>query len=512
MARFFRMCTGAGLVALACAGALSASPQRASAQGARRVVVQQFSGPRGSTSRAALVRSLEENGVVVLEDDEVRAARERLGLGTRIRGEQYVALGRELNVSAFVDGRVARRRRAWSLTVRVRNAADGEELGSATWGGRTAASLGGVRRNGYDRLREHLESARAPGAAAQTVPEGETPWWARGADQEAPPEPEPPEPAPERPRSTRYDVFRISIVGGTLFRSMDTMVDVYAAQRRMMPPDPATALLTETRRYQSGGIGHFELGGEAELYPGAIGDQPFPYLGAVVSFTHSIGVQSNGVNRLDGQPVAVPTNQLDFFAGLRGRYRFGPDRREPEIRIDAGYGMFQFDLGLEQLQLITPDTIIPPMQHGYLQLGAGISYGIVPTYLTAAVDFAYRIGTNSGGDMRNVWGTETPPSNGFTLGLELKTEIPEIVEGFFLALRVRYFQFTTNFEGQVGCADADECAGYMDPWSDTRLWEPWPVRPPSGGMIDLDDVVGGPQGDVTDHYVRLQLAVGYAFF
>lgn len=512
MARLFRMFTRAGLVALACASAVAAAPEPASAQ-ARRVVVQQFSGPRGSTARAALVRNLEENGVVVLDDAEVRAARERLGLGTRVRGEQYVTLARELNVSAFIDGRVARRRRAWSLTVRVRDAADGAELGNASWGGTTAASLNGVRRNGYDRLREHLESARAPGAAApQAVPEGETPWWARGADEEAPPEPDEPAAPPERPRSTRYDAFRISLVGGTLFRSMEAVVDVYATQRGMAVPDPAAALLSETRSYQSGGIGHFELGGEAELYPGAIGDQPFPYLGAVVAFTHSLGVQSNGVNRRDGQPVPVPTNQLDFFAGLRARYRFGPDRREPEIRVDAGYGIFQFDLGLEQLQLITPDTIIPPMQHGYVQLGAGISYGIVPTYLTAAVDFAYRVGTNSGGDMRNVWGTETPPSNGFTLGLELKTEIPEIVEGFFMALRVRYFQFTTNFEGQVGCANAAECAGYMDPWSDTRLWEPWPVRPPAGGMINLDDVVGGPEGDVTDHYVRLQLAVGYAFY
>ncbi len=492
--------------------ALPSAPALAQPSAAQRVVVQQFSGPRGSTSRAALVRNLEENGVVVVSDAEVREARERLSLGTRLRGEQYVELARELNVAAFIDGRVSRRRRSWALTVRVRNAADGEEIGSESWGGRTAASLGGVRRNGYDRLREHLEAARSPSAPAPQVPEGETPWYARGQDDEAPPADEEPTPAPPRPASTRYDAFRISLVGGTLFRWMETPVDVYASQRGMAPSAPTTALLTETRRYQSGGIGHFELGGEAELYPGAFGDQPFPYLGVVLAFTHSIGVQSNGTNRADGQPVAVPTNQLDFFVGVRGRYRFGAERREPEIHIDAGWGMFNFDLGLPQLQLITPDTIIPPMQHGYVQLGAGINYGIVPTYFTVGVDFAYRIGTNAGGDMRNVWGTETAPSNGASFGLEIKTEIPEIVQGFFLALRLRYFQFTTSFQGQVGCANADECAGYMDPWTDRRLWEVWPVRPPVGGSVDLNDVVGGPTADVNDNYVRLQLAVGWAFY
>lgn len=496
--------------------AIGLAPERALAQPtmARRVVVQQFSGPRGSTARAALVRNLEENGVVVVSDDEVRDARERLQLGTRIRGEQYVELARELNVVAFIDGRVARRRRAWGLTVRVRNAADGEQIGSESWGGRTAASLNGIRRNGYDRLREHLESARSPSAASQ-VPEGETPWYARGGEEdEVPPVEEEPTPAPAQPASTRYDAFRIAIVGGTLYRSMDTSVQVYASQRGLadpMSPSSASEFVDETRRYQSGGIGHFELGGEAELYPGAFGDQPFPYLGVVGAFTHSIGVQSNGVDRDSGQPVAVPTDQLDLFVGVRGRYRFGPDRREPEIHFDAGWGMFQFDLGLDQLQLITPDTIIPPMQHGYVQLGAGINYGIVPTYLTVGVDLAYRIGVSAGGDMRNVWGTETGPSNGLSLGLEIKTEIPEIVQGFFLALRLRYFQFTTNFEGQVGCANADECAGFQNPWADTRLWEVWPVEPPAGGAVDLDAVVGGPRSDVNDNYVRLQLAIGYAF-
>jgi hypothetical protein len=479
------------------------------AQPARRVIVQPFSGPQSGGARAALIRDLEENGVVVVPDDQVRAARERLGLGRRLDEEQYVALARELDVSAYVEGRVVRRRRAWSLSLRVRNGADGREVGSETWGGTTAASLGGVRRNGFARLSRYFEQTRSPAAPA-APPEAETPWYARGGPVE---EPEVVEEPPARPPSTRYDALRIEVVGGTLFRWLDTTVQVYASQRQMAPLDPTSTFLDEARRYQSGGIGHFELGGRLELYPGAFGEQPFPYLGLVVAFTHSIGVVSNGVDRSTGDTLPVPTNQLDLFVGARGRYRFGADRREPEVHLEAGWGLFHFDLGLDALQRLEPDTVIPPMQHGYVQLGGGLRYGIVPTYFTVGVDFAYRIGTHVGGDTRNVWGIDTGPSNGLIAGLELKTEIPEVAQGFYLALRVQYFHFVTAFRGQVGCARAEECAGYMDPWSDTRLWEVWPVAPPPPGTRPPENapVVGGPTSDVTDNYVRAQLAVGFAF-
>ncbi|HJL15919.1 MAG TPA: hypothetical protein RMH99_09695, partial [Sandaracinaceae bacterium LLY-WYZ-13_1] len=141
--------------------ALHAQPQPSP-----RVVVQRFRGPRGSALRRQLIRDLEDHGVVVLDDAEVRAARERLGFDRSLEGSQYVDLARELNVSAYVDGRVRRRRRRWAARIRVRNASDGERLGSATWGGRTAASLGAVRRNGYARLEEYLTQASSPAAAA----------------------------------------------------------------------------------------------------------------------------------------------------------------------------------------------------------------------------------------------------------------------------------------------------------------------------------------------------------
>jgi hypothetical protein len=500
------------LAVAACAAGSIWAPPRAAAQAARRVVVERFRGPRGGAVRRALVGDLEDHGVVVVDAAEVRAARRRLDLGRRLEDAEYVELARELNADAIVEGRVRRARRRWVATVRVRSGADGAALGTERWGGRTLASLRAIGRNGHRRLRPHLEQARAPAAAAPQSPAGQEPWYARrDAPPAAPAEPEPEEPEPPRDASTRYDSVRIAVMGGSLFRYLETPVQVYAAQRGRTPADPASALLTETRRYQSSGIGHFELGARAELYPGAFDEQPFPYLGAVVSFSHSLGLQSNGTDRNTGAPLAVPTSQLELYVGARARYRFGPARSEPEIHLDAGWGTFQFDLAEAELQLVQPDAVIPPMQHGYVHLSGGLSVGVVPQYLSLGFDVGYRIGTNLGAGTRNVWGTETGPSNGFVMGIEAKLEVPE-APGLFFELVLSYFQLTTDFRGQVGCARAGACAEYVDPWEDGRLWEVWPVEPPAPGTpADLNAVVGGPTDPVHDNYVRAQLRVGYAF-
>ncbi len=254
---------------------------------ATRVVVQSFSGPGGSGLRRRLIADLEENGVEVVEEREIARARRELGFGRRIEDDQYVELARQLRVAAFIDGRVRRARRRYRLQVRVRNGFDGEVLGGATWAGRRASSLAAVGRDGHSRLARYLSDARVPPPAqpvATPIPDGEVPWWQRRDsgrrravdDEEADREDE--DEAP-RPTSTRYDALRIMVLGGTLYRSMDTTVTVYATQRGLSPGDPTSEFLDEARTYHSGGIGHFELGGRIRSEERAVGEarrSPWP--------------------------------------------------------------------------------------------------------------------------------------------------------------------------------------------------------------------------------------------
>lgn len=470
----------------------------------RRVAVDAIRGPRGGRARSLLVASLEEEGWTVVSDREIDEARDRLGL-SRPSDDDWVSIARELNVVAILDGRVSRARRSWRLTVRVRNGADGAILGDEGWGGRTATAIDGVRRTGASRLSSYLERASAPGAAAASPVDGETPWYAGGAEEEVPPEEEEAETEPSA--NERYDSFRISASGGTLFRSFDATAEVYLARRD--PTVTTGETIEEQRGYQSGGIGHFELGLEAELYPGALGDQPFPFLGILVSFRNSVGLGASACRYglSSCERVSIGTNQTDVQAGARGRYRFGPSRRDFEAMIEVlyGYSSFTFDVGA--LQEIDRNAIIPPLEYQYVSLGAGFRYGIVPDYLNVALRADYRAGISVGAGARSVWGRDTGAPNGFLFGLDLIHEATWLFEGIFASLRFEYFQMITTFRGQVGCADmAAGCDVSSPPWLDEGLWEIWPIN-----GSDVDDVAGGVHDAVSDHYFRWGLYIGYAF-
>ncbi|MGE0784439.1 MAG: hypothetical protein AB7S26_02035 [Sandaracinaceae bacterium] len=490
----------------------------AGAQPSGPIVVYDFRGPRASSMRASLIRDFERHGVSVVDESLLRDIQRRMGLGRSIDGDEAVEVARELGAVAIVEGQVRRQRRRWRASVRVRNGYDGSVLGTVGWTGRTAATVRAVGRNGYDRLAHALARGRAPPARGGSVAVsagGDAPWWQRRQGQASSDDPDEPDErdeasAPPTPRDTRYDAFRISLGGGLLYRSMSATVRVYASQRGLNPANPETETVDEQRGYQSGDIGHFEGTARAEIYPGAFdGAQSFPYLGALVSFSHSAFVRSNGNDRSTGDEVAIGTEQLELLAAARFRYRFGPARREPELHLDAGWGMFAFNLSTIDLQVIEAPSVVPPMEHGYVHLAAGLNYGVAPPYLTLGIEVFGRIGTNIGVDTRNVWGTMTAPSNGFGFEAEAKVDI---AEGVFVQLVAQYFMFSTQFRGQVGCASASDCTGYMDPWSDTRLWEVWPVSPPMGGEPDLNAVVGGPLTPVLDNYFRLRLELGWAFY
>ncbi len=292
-----------------------------------------------------------------------------------------------------------------------------------------------------------------------------------------------------------------------MYRGFSTMAEVYRAQRE--PGVVNSSTIDEARAYQGG---HAELGVEAELYPGALGDQPFPFLGILVSFRNSAGLSSSACPYMmpcadASDRLQIATNQMDVQAGARGRYRFGPSRRDFELMAEVLYGYSAFTFDTDTLQRVDRNAIVPPMEYQYVSIGAGFRYGIVPDYLTVALRGDYRAGISVGAAARTVWGLDTGAADGFLFGLDLIHEATWLFEGIFVDLRVEYFQMITTFRGQVGCADPTAgCDVSGDPWLDPGLWELWPVD-----GTDIEDVVGGVHDPVADHYFRWGLYIGYAF-
>jgi hypothetical protein len=409
-----------------------------------------------------------------------------------VRSEaDYAAVAQQLDVAAFVDGRVLRRGRTWTLTVRVRNGADGRILGSATWSGATMNALGMIRRNGHARLVEHLDAASSPVPPPPPEPV-ETPWYQRAAPEpEPPPQEEEVDDAPEG--DDRYTAFRIGVGGGTLRRSMVTeIVPLYGVGAS------ATEGAAEPRSYQSAGLGHGELAVDGEFYPGAFGKQPFPYLGVVFGYRTSLGLRSTGCAARDAsgvdcpEDVVVNSTQRELYLGVRGRYAFGGPARGGELSFDLGYDYFGFSLDLAALERLDPTAIIPPVGYSSLHLGAAFAVPIVPTYFVIGARLAYRFGLGVSAEQKQVWGTQTTSAPGFSLALELKSGMPYLLRGLYVAALVQYFAFSTTYAGDTACT-REPCTA----WSPTTAGAPWqPIRVP---------------GPVSDAYLRLGLSLGYEF-
>ena len=487
----------------------------ASQSGAIRVIVERFRGTRAGTARSLLVQDLTSAGFVVIPDIEVEQATSSLGISGRPTDAQLVELARALRATASIDGRVARARRAWSLIVRVRNGADGSVLGSESWGGRSTSAIDGVGRSGAERLGGYLRQARPPSQPRAVTPpprqdplDAETPTGRRYDDDDDDDDGEDEGTSSGTAHGgERYDTGHLMVSGGSLWRSIATTVDVYAGQHDLTSATPE-AIVQQDRRYFSAGIGHAELGAEADVYPGAFGDQAFPYLGLLVAFRNSAFLSTTApVDQID-DTISLPTNQFDLRVGLRGRYRVGPRRGDMTLFVDAGYSLSSFTFATDELAQVARAVIVPPMDYHSIEVGLGFDVALVRDALSFALYGRGRIGVALGGMARNVWGTESSPANGFIVGAELRHDATWIARGAFLALRVEYTQFITRFRGQPACfmptPESPSCDPSAEPWNDRALWELWPVGPDGR-------VIGGPQDPVPDHYFRWGIYAGYAF-
>lgn len=522
--------------------------------------------------RALLVSNLESAGLEVVPEQALAQALEGRAYGS-LTTDDYTEISQFLRASSWIRGRVSHERRRWSLSVSVIDGATGERAGGSSWSGRTMRDMRSVGRNGAARLSRFLaghapERSSEAGPPVQMHPPSEPPRARRDPNTPDPntPDPSPRETAARRreaeppaadrlatepravsqhgasdsrsrsaddelppalaiaddsrpnphvsPPDSHYDGLRLSVSAGTSWRSFRTDALVYAVRRGQDPSDPANTLIGESRGYTSSAIGHGELGLEGEIYPGALsfgGEQPFPYLGILFSFRHSVGLLSFGCERgaeicQGASQVDVPTAQLDLTAGLRGRYRFGDRRGDFELSTELLYGLSAFVFDTERLQLVDYEAIVPPMEYHHVDLGVGVSFAPIQDLLTISIRADYRLGVQLGPKAREVWGMDTQPSNGALVGLELRHEAVYLTKGLFVALRTEYFFFETLFRGQVGCARPSSCPDVPpdQAYLDDAVWEPWPVD--ASGRV-----VGGVRQSVFDHYFRWGIYLGAVF-
>ncbi len=302
----------------------------------------------------------------------------------------------------------------------------------------------------------------------------------------------------------RHPWAHVRFTGGAVRRSLNATALVFNNGR-----DPSgTNLLTEERQYKSAGLGHMEIGLEAEIYPWSAGkQQKMNWFGLVAGFRQSLFLSSETCRRRDSlsapcttdDVLTVPTNQMEVFGGARLRFRLGYKETDPKLKFDLGYGMFAFTFDRQTLLDVDPQRIVPPLRYSYLNFGTSLQFQVVPTYLDIIVGGAYRQGLSVGTDALQIWGTETSGFTGFDFNIELRSDAPYLGDGVYYGLRVDVFQFRTLFKGQAVClVPGGACTG-------TDPWEPWPYDG------EVTNVTGGFQTAVPDNYLRTSLVLGYRF-
>ncbi|QQR91616.1 MAG: hypothetical protein IPJ88_07810 [Myxococcales bacterium] len=358
-----------------------ASAANGQAQDLQRIALIQITGSESNSIKEALRTNLaSQPGLAMVSDPELSNSARTLNLEQvdgPYTGTDLPKLAQSLGISAFIEGQVSHARRKWTLELTVRDSV-GDISGQAYWSGRTLAALKVVKKDGYSKLAGYLTQAMqssaslgsSNGASANTSVSAGGAWWQSSNEEKK----------TYSGPTQDFHALRINVLAGSLYRSMKTLVLTSFALSRPL----------EQRYYKSRAPGNMEVGLEAEFYPLALpfASLPkFPYLGIVTSFSYGLFLNGTACEVLSvpgapcdaGDLKDIQTTQWEFLAALRGRYRFGKSRFDPEIQLDAGFGMFTFAFNMDdllELSGLNPAAVVPPMRYRYLHVAVGGSYGL----------------------------------------------------------------------------------------------------------------------------------------
>lgn len=420
-------------------GALPAAPALAQPL----VVVAPLDGDRGA-AREALVEGL-AGAARVADGARVDALAAELDAAP-----DAPEVLRALGARAVVTGRVARRRRAWWVDVRVHDAA-GAPLARRRLRSRRTGRL--VRR-----LRGWASSALADAIAELPAPDAEaSPASGAAEAAEARPvepgasapsaagEPTAPSTRPEAPPAAPRDA------GGPL--PLELEAGLALVHRSFRYTDD---LFGRLRGYGLPAAPFVHLG--ARWYPAAhVGGGPLAGLGVRLAGAFGLALQSRGAN-----DVTFPTEAWSVEAGLR--YRLAVD--EVVLHADAGYHAHAFTIGAAEDGRIDPD--VPSVELHSLRVGAGLRWEL-PAGVFFTGGGAYLAPVAVGGVTDEAWfprasagGVEADGGLGVRLGdLEVAARF---------AWR-RYFYAMNTLPG-----DARVAGGALDDYLAGRLTLGWTPR------------------------------------
>jgi hypothetical protein len=384
----------------------------------KRVGVPRFDGPQEGVVRRAVVHVLKADGYEVVGAHELDDAAKTTG--TQLdSNDGFKAVAKELAISAFVTGEVAKKK----AKLTVRNGADGSVSGEGSFGGANPNKVAADVREGFSRrLGSAVERGRAPAGAKTPAPataEAEEPEdnsAAGGSDDSAAAA----KASSSSSKSASTDETPPADAGGS---SPEGVV----ARKAEPPPEEAGAAGPRALDIQVGVRGFSRSLSYNQDYFSALRSYKLTLGPAVVAnvllfplafgsggFAGNFGIEANveqafGVSSSISAGATYPTSIHDYNAGVRGRLPLSGGH-EIALFVGGGEHAFSFRDGTNAPRsgLTIPDTI-----YHYVRVGLDGRFEL-PGGLTAGASAGYRYVFNKAGQIGSA--ATTLPDGTVTMG------------------------------------------------------------------------------------------------
>lgn len=377
------------------AGLLSQSS--AAAQDTKRVAVLEFTGPSAGAVQAQITQGLKaRDEVELVSAREVKSTADRLNNSLESATE-FKEVGEALEVSAFVEGEVAKKGRNLQATVRVRDASTGEVVHEETWS-RRRSGLKTIKPTVWAALGPAISESSAPvpkpKPVAKTSKTKPKPVVAPVEDEEASESEE--EEEEEQPRASRKkrareedeedeedDKPKRRSVPGNMSALHPALVVSFGPriQWRTLSWDGDTNFNSYSSTDQ--GTPSFNLALSAQYYPGAHSSSDwYSDLGLDVDIDYAIGLKSK--QQATGKELGTSAYEI----GIGAIYRIPIGDFEPRIRVGYVKHVFDIDSPEPTFDDVAEAGVLPKLSYSAIRLGIGTAINLVD-WLALDVSFAY---------------------------------------------------------------------------------------------------------------------------
>ncbi len=418
-----------------------------------RVAVLGFAGPHAGSARAAVMRAVEQEYELVDLREWQQAARRVGARGTSPRA--LAAVAAELGVKAIVTGGVRRVRRRFTLSIVVRDGADGSVVGREGRAMPSVARAGATGAALASRVLATIAEARGAepgGARRRPEPEEyEEPDYYDDLEAERPPmfgddEEEPAEVAQAEDEETAHERGSERDRGDrggegsgetTPHGWLEFGIEINGASRSFSVPisESIDNSNRDEARFES--AVYPEFGARLSFYPGGVfTDNWAAGIGIEGSFHHHLYLKV--LNRRRSEEVE--SEQYAFTVGATYRVVLGNADRGLTLWPRIGFGRFSFFLGDRG------NDIVPPFVYDHIYIGINAYIPLATRYIGIEVGADYlavlRIGSHAT-QAYNESGA-LPTTHGFQIQVGLSGQI---VAGLRWRLAFEMLGFISHHQG-----------------------------------------------------------------